>query len=486
MAAFVVAALLLWFRQPLAEWLWPQTRAERLREQAGQALAAGRLTAPDGSGARELYEAALALDPDRADARAGLSRVGQAALAQARTAIDRRQYAQARQWLVLAEQMAIPRAQIEQTRERLRRHEAATTGIDRLLEQATAARAERRLDGAPDAALPLYQRVLELQPDQVEALEGREDTLSDLLQQAQGELARDHLPAAASLVRRVQAADAGHVELPGALAALNRAADARRGRADRQLRAGRLELALQGYREVLQILPEDGKAESGVVAVAAAHAARSERHAADFRFREAERELSVASAVAREADVEVPAIAQAREHLQRARLSQRQTTVRLAPAERRRRVTRLLAESAQARDRGDLLTPPGESAYDKLRSAQALAPADRRVKTALAELAGTSRSCFREALEDNRLIRAGACLDVLKALDEDSAAVGEGRRRLAQQWIALGDQRLSAGEIQGASDALAKARSLDPHAAGLSDFAERVRVASAAPVDPPR
>src|SRR5262245_40593683 len=63
--AAIAMALLLLLRQPLADWLWPQTSAERLHVQAEKALAAGRLSAADGSGARELYEAALALDPDR-------------------------------------------------------------------------------------------------------------------------------------------------------------------------------------------------------------------------------------------------------------------------------------------------------------------------------------------------------------------------------------------------------------------------------------
>ena len=108
----LVVVLLLVLRQPLANWLWPQTRAERLHERAARALVQGKLTATDGTGARELYSAALALDPDRADARAGLDRVGQAALAQARTAISRRQFAQAHEALRLAEELTVPRAQV--------------------------------------------------------------------------------------------------------------------------------------------------------------------------------------------------------------------------------------------------------------------------------------------------------------------------------------------------------------------------------------
>ena len=76
--AFVAAVL---FRQRIGGWIWPDPRAEALRTQAGLALAAGRLSAADGTGARELYEAALALQPDQVEAREGLSRVALAALA---------------------------------------------------------------------------------------------------------------------------------------------------------------------------------------------------------------------------------------------------------------------------------------------------------------------------------------------------------------------------------------------------------------------
>src|SRR5690348_2179372 len=66
--------------------LWPQDQVLALLEHAQDALDAGRLTAADGSGARELYTAAIAMDPDRGEAREGLVRVARAAAAQARDA----------------------------------------------------------------------------------------------------------------------------------------------------------------------------------------------------------------------------------------------------------------------------------------------------------------------------------------------------------------------------------------------------------------
>lgn len=475
--ALFAFALLVVLRQPLADWLWPQTRAERLRAQAEQALAKGRLTAADGSGARELYSAALALDPDRADARAGLDRVGQAALAQARAAISHRQFARAHEALQLAGDLSVPRAQTDALREQLRRNEAASVGIEELIRQAAAARSVGKLEGS-DGALPLYQRILELEPNSTEALEGREDTLSDLLQQARKRLASGDLAAATVVVRRVQAADAGHVELPDALAALARAAEDKRTQGDRQLRRGQLTEALESYGAALLVNPEDADALHGVQAIALAHAHRSERLAADYRFAEAETELQLARSVVGTSAAQTPAIVEAQQHLARARQSQRRV-VAMPTASQRARLTQLLADAAQAQARGDLLTPPGDSAFDKLRAARAIAPQDPRVKAASARMAPAAADCYRDALRENRLVRAGACLDARRALEGENAATRIGRSELAQRWIALGDQRLSAGEIRGAQAALQAARSLDPGAPGLDAFAERLRTAMA-------
>ncbi|HEV8695507.1 MAG TPA: hypothetical protein VGQ93_15210, partial [Lysobacter sp.] len=188
-------------------------------------------------------------------------------------------------------------------------------------------------------------------------------------------------------------------------------------------------------------------------------------------------------AIAEKATVEVPAIDEAHQHLARARQSQRQMRNTMPMAQRQQRLAQLLADARQAETRGDLITPPGDSAFDKLRSARAIAPQDARVKAAAARLVPAAATCFRDALRGNRLVRAGACLDALRALEGDNAIVREGRRELAQRWIAMGDQRLSAGEVQGAQAALSAARALDPSAEGLGAFSERVRAASIAEGD---
>lgn len=464
------------YRAPLADRLWPQARAQELREAAAQALAQGRLTADDGSGARELYAAALALDPDRGEARAGLQRVADAALGQARAALQAQRFDESHRALRLARELAVPQPAADAVAEALRLREAEVAGIDTLLVRAARTRRAGRLDGDDDAALPLYRRVLALQPTRTEALEGREDALSELLQRARERIARNDLVAAAAIVARAREYDAGHIDLPDARAALARAADGRRRQGARALQRRELGTAVTAYRDVLAIDADDAAAQAGLQRVAVAYAQRGERLAADFRFAEAEHALASARALAPQS----PALAQAVRHLAQARQSQARLHAPRPGARRNnaQRVHQLLRDAAAAAARGDLLGPPGESAFDHLRTARALAPNDAAVRRASARLLPAARSCFEDELRGNRLARAQACLDARMQLGDGN--VRESRRRLATRWVAVGDERLGAGEVDVATRAHAAARALDPQVPGLDALGERLRAAGAA------
>jgi tetratricopeptide (TPR) repeat protein len=462
-AVLLLVGLTIAYRVSLADRLWPQARAQQLRQAAELALAQDRLTAADGSGARELYSAALALDPDRGEDRAGLQRVGLAALAQARRATRAQRFDEAHAALRLARELAVPQPAADAVAETLREHEAEVAGIDTLLARAKRARDYGRLDGDEHAALPLYRRILALQPKRTEALEGREDALSELLQRAQEHVTRGDVASAAGMVDRAREYDPGHIGLPDARAALARAADVRRQQAARALRREQLQTATAGYRDALAVDPDDDAAQAGLQQVALLYAQRGERFAADFRFAEAERAIAAAHELA----PQLPALAQARRHLMQARsLQARLQMPRGASRNSAQRVRELLAAAAAAEARGDLLGPPGESAFDHLRAARALAPGNAAVRRASARLLPAARDCFENELRGNRLVRAQACLDARIQLG-DRNDLRESRRRLASRWIAVGDERLGAGEVEAAIQAHAAARALDPMAPGL-------------------
>lgn len=473
-----LVVLLVVFRQPLAGVFWPDTRIQQLLNQGDAALRIGQLSASGGRGARQYYEAALALDSDRSEAREGLARVAAAALVQAREFSERKQYDRARDALALANELQVPRAEAVQVAESLHQREAGGADIEPLLQQALAAQKAGRLDGAPDAALPLFQRVLSLQPGRIEALEGREDALTDLLQQAQALLAKGEVAQAGEVIAKVRSYDPGHVDLPAAQAALARGGDSGLKRADEDLRARRLEAARKGYEDVLSTSPEDARARQGLDRVASAYAEQSRRKAADFEFDAAEAAL----AQAREVSPQSPAINEAEQALSRARASEASLDKRASPRQRGQRLQDLITGIGQAEARNDWMTPPGESVYDQLRAAQALAPDDARVKAAAARFLPAVTRCFEDELRGNRLRRAQACLSAWQTVKPADPGLMEARRQMAQKWIAVGGERLSAGDVGFATQALSEARALAPRAPGLDEFAERVRMArSSAP-----
>ncbi len=460
------------FRGSISTWLWPDSRSEKLQMQANVALQAGRLSAEDGSGARELFEAALALKPDQVQAREGLARVALTALERAGREIDQKRYTAASADLQLAQALDAPRDEVDVILASLQEHAADSDGLDELLARAAAARDAGRLDQDDASALPLYQRVLAMQPRNQHAVEGREDALTDLLLPAQVALDHGDVQTVAGLLKRARHFDPGHVELPALQAGLAQLVEARAQRVQLLVgkrsfeRAAALCIELRGLQDN-RTMPAACRAEvmDGLVA-------RAIRLAADFDFAGSEQTLLSARGLSGDD----PRINDAERHLAQARKGATKLPDAHRPNSRDiAKMQTLLADAAKAQARGDWITPPGDSAWDKLRAARGLAPDDARVQRALAALKPAARKCQTDALRDNRLRDSQACLDVWRQLDPADRDLPQARQRLAQRWIAIGDQRLERGEIDAAGQAAEQARLLDPATPGLAEFAQRLR-----------
>lgn len=472
-AAVLFVGLML-VRRPLADWFWNEPRIEQTLEQADAALAAGRLSAADGSGARELFQAALALDGDRIEARAGLQRTGTAAVQAAEAALRSGDVERATQALALARELQVPRRSSDALARRLRELQAAGAGVDSLLRQARMALQEGRLDDDDASALPLLRRVLDLRPDDVQALEAREDALSDLLARARMASDRGEVVEAAGLLRRARGYDPGHAELPASQEALSRALESRVRRAGAALRRGQPGMAMERLQPALQAAPDDASVLALRDRIAASLLQDSRRLARDFRFEAAEERLAQAGqlgAGTRELGI-------ARQDLQRAQAARKALD---GPARSRAaqggELTRLLARVADAEAQGRFLTPPGNSAYDALREAQALAPRDRRVQEAAIRLLPATGRCFEDALRQNRVEAAGGCLQAWQTLSPTDTGLGQARRRLAERWLAVGSERLGRGDMDFARRAAERARQLQPTLPELDAFEARVRQA---------
>ncbi|MEO6155456.1 MAG: hypothetical protein ABIP16_06990, partial [Thermomonas sp.] len=424
------------FRGGISTWLWPDSRSEELRVQAHAALQAGRLTAAEGNGARELFEAALALQPDQVQAREGLAQVALAALTRASHEIEQQRFPAARADLELAQALDAPRTEVQAILASLQEHEADNGGIDELLARAAAARAAGRLDQDDASALPLYQRVLASQPRNQRAVEGREDALTDLLQPAQAALDRGDAPTVAGLLRRARRFDPGHVELPALQAGLARLVEGSGQRVQVLLGKRSFEAAAALCIQLRGLQDNGAMPAACATEVVTGLAARAIRLAADFDFAGSEQMLATANQLV----TGDPRIRDAQRHLAQARRG----ASRLPEVHRRNRhdaekVRALLADAAKAQARGDWLTPPGDSAWDKLRAARALAPDDPRVQHALAALEPAARQCQADTLRENRLSESQSCLDVWRQLDPLDHQLPLARSRLAQRWVAIGD-----------------------------------------------
>jgi len=467
----VLAAVLVAFRAPLAAWLWPASPIDRLLAEGAQALAEGRLDRSDGSGARQKFEAALALDGDRAQAREGLAAVGQAALEQAAAAIERRQWERAHTALALAESLQVPRAELDRVRARLRQAEAAATDLDQLRHQVELAMAA----DDPDVALPLLARWLALVPEDTAALEAREDALGILLQRAGQALQGKDLAMAAHWIALARRYDPGHVDLPRAQAELAQAVATLVTHAGRALDQGRLLDAAADVQVLRQAVPGEHEVVDLGLRTQQALLARAAALAADYEFDAAAQVLERARLL----DPNAPAVQQALAALEEDRQDRRRALTRTGRAATAQ-LEPLLRELDLALERGDWITPPGASAYDRLRAAQGLAADDPRVRAAAARLHAQAAVCVEQGLLGNRLRKAQECLEAWQAVAPRDPQLRPVRARLAQRWAALAEEKLRAGDLEATARALAATRGLDPATAGLDDLEQRLARARAA------
>lgn len=473
-ALALVLVLGVW-RESLSQALIPSSELNQEIEAAQLALARGELSRADGQGARERFQAVLARDPDHPAARSGLVAVREAALVQARAALADGDFETARERLALARTMAAPAVDMASIETELAERESAEADVAQRLQAAREAHAMGRIEQPANGALALYEDVLRRQPDNAIALEGRRSLLAGLLRDADAALDDGDLGTATVLVERVVATDPSHLDLPAVQARIGEArAEGERSRetalraAQAELRAGRVDAAAHGFQALLESNPDDVEARQGLDDAAAMLAARAGRDAADFDFDAA----ADAIARAREWAPDSPAVAAAERRLERARAAREELPARAADPDE---LAGLLEEAGAAMRAGDLVDPPGASAWDLLRRAAALAPDNEGVRRGFEEYGRRARACFEDELAGNRLGAAQACLDALSVRDRGGDDLATERRRLADRWLAFGEERLGAGEFALARRALSAAREVDPSNPRLDAFAERLR-----------
>ncbi|MBS0212178.1 MAG: hypothetical protein JSR26_03225 [Proteobacteria bacterium] len=470
-------ALVHW-RSAIGARLVPVPQQNQLVLQAQAALRAGRLTSPDGRGARELFEAAMARNPDDLGVREGLTHVASAAAARAQSEADAGKLDLARRDLALARDLSAPVAAIARVEDALRRKAGSETQIAALLDQADAAAQGGHLDDGDASALALYQQAVALAPDNALVLDRRAALLSRMLGDTRGQIAQGRIDDAQKVIDRVAAVDPGHLDLPDARARLADALQRRRqrqsrqmDRADADMRAGRIDAAAAIWKQTLEATPDDPRAHAGLRAAAEAWVREANRETADFQFPQA----AAALEKARELAPDLPSVRVASQRMRMARL---QRSGLMRGRHDKARIADLLAAADNAMARGELVEPPGDSAFDKLHEAAAIAPGDPRVVAANHRFVTSILACYQRAMTDNHLVHASDCLDALISVQPGYATLPSLRSELAKRWLGYADERLGAGEIDNARKAVDAAHRLTPRDPAVAAMDRRVRLAN--------
>lgn len=518
-----------WMGQDKLRGLVPSTELGDLLSRGETALQEGRLEGTDGTSARELFEAARALQPDNDRARDGLRKVGQAEIARADAALQAHKLDEADQALTTARELLGGGSDVDRLSQAIASARNGSVQTDRLVEQAQQALDAGKLDG-DDGAGALYRRVLAADPNNAVAVHGLDKVADALAGQAHKALdAGDHA-AASALVDRIAALLPNYGELPALRAALVQAdqqnnsqvTDAIKQGQD-ALRAGRItgdgdDTALAHFKAALAIDPNNEDAKTGLGQVAQAlivqanaaldsgdttHASplldQAEAlapHSAELaaaRGRLTDERKSVAAAQAASGgDKQKPA-----EEAQPASKSERRKSAAAAQAggdaeddsaaelqhppltpQQSAELSRTILRADSAARAGNLMLPPGESAYDLYRQALAIDGNNVTARNGLENLPNLAIGQFNQALANGNLATANSRLADLTDLSPGNTNQGVLRQRLASAWMDQAERQLDSGDRAGAAQSLDSARKLMPGNPRLATLMARLQSGS--------
>ncbi len=463
--------------------LLPQTQLNALLSRADKAYASGDLSGDPGS-ARDLYEAARALDPDNEHALAGLQRVGHAQLRRAQTALQRHDYMAARSALEEARSLLGGGADVAAVDQALAKAVLHTANISVLLDQASAALANGNIDGS-DGAAALFGKVLAGDPHNPIARHGM-DQVGDLLaSRIQTQLGNGDRASARQTLVELANLLPGYSQLPdlrAGIAAADRAADAQRdqylaqGQAD--LRAGNItgtgtDNAEAQFKAALAADPGNASAQAGLGQVAEALIVQANAAIDAGHLHEANALLDQAAALApKSAD-----LVAARSRLAAGGNSQSTATSAAGPAlspADSAKLARLVARARIAARKGDIMLPPGNSAYDLYRSALGIDGSNAEAQAGLRELPDITRDQFKRALSAGNLEHAHDMLATLEQLDPGDPAEAGMRHQLGSAWLDRADHEATLGRSAAARAALEEARQLVPQDPRISAVSARI------------
>jgi hypothetical protein len=480
-----------WINQNRLRGMVPRTELNDVLGRAQQALQSGHLDGQDGSSARELFQAAVALQPDNDLAHTGLHQVGQAELAQADAALQAGHLEQATQQAAVARELLGGGSDIDRLDRAISSSHVGQVQTPDLVEQAQQALTAGKLDGAQGAGA-LYKRMLLADPGSAVATHGLDQVGDALAARAHAALDANDSTTANASIEQLAALQPNNGALPALRAAQAQTRKQDSGALDESLkqglaalRAGRMagagnDTALAHFTTALALDPDNPQAKAGLGRVAQALTVQANAAIDAGDATQASKLLDQATALApRSADL---AAARAR----RGSAAQRPSAaphagdeVAEAPvavsAQQSAAVAQLVQRAQVATQHGNIMIPPGDSAYDLYRSALAIDGNNASALHGLQALPGQVEQQFNRALGGGNLAQAGDMLANLAELAPGDSAQNVLGERLATAWLDQAEQQLARDDRVGATQSLNRARKLAPNHPRLLDLTARLQ-----------
>ena len=482
----------LWFNESRLRSLVPRTDFDDVLHRAQVALQQGHLDGSDGTSARELFEAARALEPDNDAARQGLNDVGRAEIARADAALQAGRIDEALQALTNARELLGGGSDVDRLTQAIAKAQVSSGKTDTLIAQAQQALSDNKLDG-PDGAAALYQRVLAAEPDNAVARHGMDQVGDAMAAQIQKALTANDVANASAGIDRLATVLPNYAQLPtlrASLSAMQTQANSALTDAINQgndaLRAGRIDgdgndTALAHFKAALAIDPNNAQAKAGLGQVAQALVVQANaaidagdadhaRQLLDQADALAPGSADLIAARARLGQPPAPPVVppsgnKATASVQQATPPQDDSAPLPAAqltGQQEIQVADMVSRAKQAAARGDIMTPPGNCAYDLYRGALAIDGNNQQALAGLQALPGEVQQQFNNALRSGSLKKANSLLDALSNLEPGDAAIAISRQRLANAWFDQAEQQLESGDRDNATGSLEQGRQLQP------------------------
>ena len=458
-----------WRYQDRLRALLPKTELNDLVARGQKALADGKLVGTQGDSARELFQAARALDADNDLVRAGLNKVGLRLIEQARVAMTRNDFTTARGDLAAAAEILGGGPDVEELKAAMHAAENRNTASEELLRRADAALVAGTLTGDKGASA-FYQRVLDADATNALALNGLKKVGELVAQQARDAIAAGNMDLANQRIADLTQLSPNHPAIPELHAAIaqshenaSQVQEQQLTRAEAQQHAGKIggdDGALTLFQAVLKRDPNNVRARAGLRKVAQTLIAQANAALDDSNPAQADKLLQQAESAAPDASELRSARSRLRDAREQLDISKQQAQV--SPGDQVR-IQQLLDDADKAMAAGNLILPPGDCAFDKYRAALRLDGNNAKAFAGLNRIPARAKELFEQALKAGTPNKARSYIDAITEADPGDTSAPAMRERLANAFLDQADARIAQGQRAEATRALNSAKELSPN-----------------------